>query len=181
MKVFSKELFIKTHGFESYERNKEWVNKCDGLTIEETAKIGFTLLPDWLIEKEDNNCLHCGKNSKEYCESCYQELISENAKLQLEVDNYEILQGEMDRIGIDTLGLEPGMSTDDVVEEIKNLKKEIKELNILLKQQSRDIGYMVLNYISKDKIRDFIKVESKEGTYNFKTISAKRLKEFLEE
>ena len=101
--------------------------------------------------------------------------------MQLEVDNYEILQGEMDRIGIDTLGLEPGMSTDDVVEENKNLKKEIKELNILLKQQSRDIGYMVLNYISKDKIRDFIKVETKEGTYNFKTISAKRLKEFLEE
>lgn len=86
MKVFSKELFIKTHGFERYERSKEWVDKCDGLTIEEAAKNGFTLLADWLIENEDNNCLHCGKNSKKYCEKCYQELISENAKLQLQVD-----------------------------------------------------------------------------------------------
>lgn len=42
--------------------------------------------------------------------------------------NYEILQGEMDRVGIDTLGLEKGSSTDDVIDTIKNLQKEIEEL-----------------------------------------------------
>lgn len=37
------------------------------------------------------------------------------------------------------------------------------------------------NSISKNKIREFIKEETKEGTYNFKSISAKRLKELLKE
>lgn len=36
-------------------------------------------------------------------------------------------------------------------------------------------------FIHKDKIKEFIKEETKEGTYNLKTISAKRLKELLEE
>lgn len=42
--------------------------------------------------------------------------------------NYEILQGEMDRIGIDILGLEPGNSTDDVIDKIKALLKENRKL-----------------------------------------------------
>jgi hypothetical protein len=37
------------------------------------------------------------------------------------------------------------------------------------------------DYISKDKIREFIKKETFEGTYSFDIISAKRLKELLEE
>lgn len=32
-------------------------------------------------------CLHCGKNKANYCENCYQELITENMRLQLEVLN----------------------------------------------------------------------------------------------
>ena len=31
----------------------------------------------------DNKCLHCNKNTPNYCEDCYQELITKNAKLQL--------------------------------------------------------------------------------------------------
>ena len=30
-------------------------------------------------------CLHCGKGNGVYCETCYQDLISENAKLQAEI------------------------------------------------------------------------------------------------
>lgn len=35
--------------------------------------------------RKEKICLHCGKNVAGYCESCYQELIGENAKLQLEL------------------------------------------------------------------------------------------------
>lgn len=31
-----------------------------------------------------NGCRHCGKEEPKYCEKCYQELISENCKLQME-------------------------------------------------------------------------------------------------
>ena len=40
-------------------------------------------------ENEENKCLHCGKNIAGYCEECYQELIGENAKLQLELKEYK--------------------------------------------------------------------------------------------
>jgi len=57
----------------------------------------------------------------------YNSKSEENKKLKEKNDilqtNYEILQGEMDRIGIDTLELEKGSSTDDVIEKIKELKK----------------------------------------------------------
>lgn len=33
-----------------------------------------------------NTCLHCGKGKPVYCEDCYQELISINAKLQAKPD-----------------------------------------------------------------------------------------------
>lgn len=40
---------------------------------------------DLKIEQmEEEKCLHCGKNIASYCESCYQELIGINAKLQYE-------------------------------------------------------------------------------------------------
>lgn len=38
---------------------------------------------------KENKCLHCGKNIAGYCEECYQELIGENAKLQLELKEYK--------------------------------------------------------------------------------------------
>lgn len=31
----------------------------------------------------DNKCLHCDTHTPKYCEECYQELISKNAKLQV--------------------------------------------------------------------------------------------------
>lgn len=32
----------------------------------------------------NEKCLHCGGNAASYCESCYQELVAENMKLQAE-------------------------------------------------------------------------------------------------
>lgn len=48
--------------------------------------------------------------------------------------NNEIMQGELDRIGIDTLKLEKGMSTDDVIEEIK---KKDKTINLMAEFMNR--------------------------------------------
>lgn len=74
-------------------------------------------------------------------------------KLQEENDilqtNYEILQGEMDRIGISILGLEAGNSTDDVIDEIKKLQKELeqeKEKN----KQFKDIEQQICNEVLID-------------------------------
>ena len=57
---------------------------------------------------------------------------SEINKLKEELDitkcNYELLQGEMDRIGIDTLHLEAGNSTDDVIDEINKLNNVIDRM-----------------------------------------------------
>lgn len=50
------------------------------------------------------------------------------AELEIYETNNEILQGELDRIGIDTLKLEEGMSTDDVIEEIKKKDLIINEM-----------------------------------------------------
>ena len=33
-----------------------------------------------------DECLHCGKDTPLYCEKCYQDLISKNAELQLEIE-----------------------------------------------------------------------------------------------
>lgn len=38
---------------------------------------------------DETTCLHCGKNKPGYCEECYQELIGENTKLQLELKRYK--------------------------------------------------------------------------------------------
>lgn len=45
--------------------------------------LGIALMCLLQINKKD--CLHCGKGTASYCESCYQELIGINAKLQKEV------------------------------------------------------------------------------------------------
>ena len=41
-------------------------------------------------DKESKNigslCLHCGENIPMYCEDCYQKLVAENARLQLEIN-----------------------------------------------------------------------------------------------
>lgn len=67
--------------------------------------------------------------------------------------------------------------------ELEQEKEKNKELcNGTFESMKRILGEEFTNrYISKDKIRTFIKEEIKEGTYNFKTISAKRLRELLEE
>ena len=89
MKVFSKQKFIACTGDLDYKINKIWVDFCDGLDYEKLKEQGFAIKEEWLVKKSDNTCIHCGNNLKEYCEKCYQELVAENAKLQLEVDNKE--------------------------------------------------------------------------------------------
>lgn len=42
-----------------------------------------------LLQINKKNCLHCGHGFANYCEKCYQDLISENAKLQAELDCYK--------------------------------------------------------------------------------------------
>ena len=44
----------------------------------------------------EDTCLHCGSGEPKYCETCYQELISYNAKLQEDLtDKYEIYVSDM--------------------------------------------------------------------------------------
>lgn len=45
--------------------------------------------------EEKNTCLHCGSKRAAYCEECYQELISENAKLQTEIKKKNRMIDEM--------------------------------------------------------------------------------------
>ena len=47
--------------------------------------IGIFLICMLQINREKKECLHCGKKAAAYCESCYQDLISENARLQAEI------------------------------------------------------------------------------------------------
>lgn len=44
--------------------------------------IGIFIMCLFQISKENKECLHCGKGAARYCEQCFQDLISENAKLQ---------------------------------------------------------------------------------------------------
>ena len=43
-----------------------------------------------LLSATKKNCLHCGKHFADYCEKCYQDLISENMELRIhKVECYE--------------------------------------------------------------------------------------------
>ena len=68
-------------------------------------------------------------------------------------------------------------------EKILDLYQQEKEKNKSLKKQIKAMQeyYKNADFIFKDKIREFIKKETFEGTYSFDLISAKRLKELLEE
>lgn len=44
---------------------------------------------------DKDKCLHCGKGIPYYCEKCYQNLIAENLRLQLKVNE---LQKEIDKL-----------------------------------------------------------------------------------
>lgn len=49
-----------------------------------------------LFQINKKECLHCGKGTADYCEKCYQDLISENIKLQLEKDTYKKARKEFE-------------------------------------------------------------------------------------
>lgn len=66
-------------------------------------------------------------------------------ELDIYKTNNEILHGELDRIGIDTLKLEEGMSTDDVIEEIKKKDKVIDEM-----------ATFIDDYTYRDNTDDFV-------------------------
>ena len=104
-------------------------------------------------------------------------------------EHYEAIQGLLDLYNKEKetshfLQSELDRANAKILEE-KEKNKELYEDN--QKQWAErcklamDLDYVDENYINKDKIREFIKEETKEGTYNFKTISSDRLLEFLEE
>lgn len=68
---------------------------------------------------------------------------------------------------------------------ILDLYNKEKEKNIELQNYMKEylIPKSIINliYISKDKLRKFIKEDNFEGTYNFETISKKNLLKFLED
>lgn len=55
-----------------------------GVTI--GAIVGIFIMCCLQINRENKECLHCGKGPAAYCEKCFQDLISENIKLQAERD-----------------------------------------------------------------------------------------------
>lgn len=75
-------------------------------------------------------------------------------KLDITKTNYEILQGEMDRIGIDTLHLEAGSSTDDVIEEINKLNNVIDRMAEYMYKEL-DFAYskemVIEHFVKEDK------------------------------
>lgn len=74
----------------------------------------------------------------------------EKEKRDILQTNYEILQGEMNRIGIDTLRLEAGNSTDDVIEEIK---KKDKMIDLMAKAIENLDNQLVINhYRNKEEV-----------------------------
>lgn len=54
-----------------------------GVTI--GALVGIFIMCLLQINRENKECLHCGKGAARYCESCFQDLISENARLQAKI------------------------------------------------------------------------------------------------
>ena len=84
-----------------------------------------------------------------------EQLNKERKKNDILQTNYEILQGEMDRIGIDTLGLEKGNSTDDVIEEIKLLLKEKESNREAIQYCKKDLAFKKRLEKAKDTIDNY--------------------------
>ena len=80
-KVFSKEKYIKdliALGFNEEKiknvNNRSWVNKCEGLTIEEMKKMGYIVNEEWFVEVPDDEV------------SNYEDLKEENHQLKEQVE-----------------------------------------------------------------------------------------------
>lgn len=54
-KIFDKNQYIKDRGIKSYQENKEWIDLCDGQSVEELKKNGYIFISEWLIEREKNS------------------------------------------------------------------------------------------------------------------------------
>lgn len=50
MRVFSKEKFIETEGYEVYLKCKYWVDKCDGKRVQGGYVESYISDPSWEIE-----------------------------------------------------------------------------------------------------------------------------------
>lgn len=77
-----------------------------------------------LLQINKKDCLHCGKGHADYCEKCYQDLIGENAVLQLEKSlkdqKINALRGTIEQIKKYIIDLE--YIRDCYYKEIKNRK-----------------------------------------------------------
>lgn len=95
-------------------------------------------------------------------------VLSELERLQ---NNEEILNGELARIGIETLGLEKGSSTDDIIEEIKKKDTEIieskevnRQLSLELETSKKETQQVLDDYqdLGKEKYKLECELEKKD-------------------
>lgn len=77
-------------------------------------------------------CLRCGKEEPYYCETCFQEIIAENARLQLENSKYKQLQ-------INIQGMRSG----------KTLLQNYIENSILKEEIIKEVSKLFGEYVSK--------------------------------
>ena len=68
------------------------------------------------------------------------------------------------------------LAIETVLKSYEELKKENEEYS-----KQMDLEYVDENFISKDKIKEFIKENSHTDTYNFKTVEVSKLQELLGE
>lgn len=60
-KIFSKEKFIEYAGYEAYQRSlkmwdeENWIDDCEGKTVEECEAEGWRIADDWCVEVKDEN------------------------------------------------------------------------------------------------------------------------------
>ena len=107
------------------------------------------------------------KNKLEETIKKQQKQIEELKEKSKKCEYYEMVASELYRSRI---------SKENEIEELKDKNASLqKEIKLMKSININD------NYISKDKIRKFIKEKAKTDTYNFTTIVVKDIEELLEE
>ena len=92
---------------------------------------------------DKSKCLHCGEGEPSYCEKCYQDLIGENAKLQIELSKYKQLHINIQGMRSGKTLLQNYMESSILKEE---LREKIQELERKITVIEKDIRY------SKDRL-----------------------------
>ena len=111
-------------------------------------------------------------------------MLSEEEYPLLETKEMSDRKKELEKLNKENI-IQKLVGTEETLKFYIDLYNKEKEKNIELQNYMKE--YLIpkstinLIYISKDKLRKFIKEDSFEGTYNFETISKKNLLKFLED